>query len=83
MDILNIKKKDNNLESVVNAIKPPIFWKDKQNIIDQVKMWNIEKIQSVLKKLFDLEITFKSNGNINKGLLVKKLLVDVCNLASS
>jgi len=68
---------------VVNAIKPPIFWKDKQNIIDQVKMWNIEKIQSVLKKLFDLEITFKSNGNINKGLLVKKLLVDVCNLASS
>ena len=83
MDILNIKKKDNNLESVVNAIKPPIFWKDKQNIIDQVKMWNIEKIQSVLKKLFDLEITFKSNGNINKGLLVKKLLVDVCNHASS
>ena len=83
IDILNIKKRDNNLESVINAIKPPIFWKDKQNIIDQVKMWNIEKIQSVLKKLFDLEITFKSNGNINKGLLVKKLLVDVCNLASS
>ena len=68
---------------MINTIKPPIFWKDKQNIIDQVKMWNIEKIQSVLKKLFDLEITFKSNGNINKGLLVKKLLVDVCNLASS
>ena len=68
---------------MINGIKPPIFWKDKQNIIYQVKMWNIEKIQSVLKKLFDLEITFKSNGNINKGLLVKKLLVDVCNLASS
>ena len=83
IDILNIQKKGNNLESVISNIKPPIFWKDKQNIIDQVKKWNIEKIQAVLRKLFDLEITLKSNGNINKDVLLKKLLIDVCNLASS
>ena len=46
-------------------------------------MWDIKKIQSVLKSLFDLEITFKSNANINKNVLIKKLLIDVCNLASS
>ena len=46
-------------------------------------MWDIEKIQSVLKSLFDLEITFKSNANIDKNVLIKKLLIDVCNLASS
>ena len=83
IDILNIKKRDNNLESVINGIKPPIFWKDKQNIIDQLKMWDIKKIQSVLKSLFDLEKTFKSNANIDKNVLIKKILIDVCNLASS
>ena len=46
-------------------------------------MWDIKKIQSVLKSLFDLEKTFKSNANIDKNVLIKKILIDVCNLASS
>jgi DNA polymerase III delta subunit len=68
---------------VINNLKPPIFWKDKQNIIDQVKIWNIKKVQIILKKLYELEITVKSNGNISKDLLLKKLLIDVCNTANS
>ena len=82
MEILRIKK-GNNFEDAVNNLKPPIFWKDKQNIIDQARVWNVNKIQIIFKELFDLEIIFKSNGNINKDLLLKKLLVDVCNTANS
>ena len=76
-------EKNKNIELTISSAKPPIFWKDKENIIDQVKKWNIKKIQAVLKKLFDLEITLKSNGNINKDVLIKKFLIDICNLASS
>ena len=82
MEILRIKK-GNNFEDAVNNLKPPIFWKDKQNIIDQARVWNVNKIQIIFKELFDLEIIFKSNGNINKDLLLKKLLIDVCNTANS
>ena len=82
IDILKIKR-ESNIENVINTIKPPIFWKDKQNIIDQVKIWNIKKIQIILKKLYEFEITVKSNGNISKDLLLKKLLIDVCNMANS
>ena len=82
IDILKIKG-ESNIENVINTIKPPIFWKDKQNIIDQVKIWNIKKVQIILKKLYELEITVKSNGNISKNLLLKKLLIDVCNTANS
>jgi len=82
MEILMIKK-GNNFEDAVNNLKPPIFWKDKQNIIDQARVWNAKKIQIIFKELFDLEIIFKSNGNINKDLLLKKLLIDVCNTANS
>jgi len=82
IDILKIKR-ESNIENVINTIKPPIFWKDKQNIIDQVKIWNIKKIQIILKKLYEFEITVKSNGNISKDLLLKKLLIDVCDMANS
>ncbi len=82
IDILKIHKRG-NIDDAINNIKPPIFWKDKQNIIEQAKVWDIKKIQFILKKLFDLEITFKSNANVNKNILLKKLLIDVCNLANS
>ena len=82
VDILKINR-ENNIENVINNLKPPIFWKDKQNIIDQVKIWNIKKVQIILKKLYELEITVKSNGNISKDILLKKLLIDVCNTANS
>ena len=82
IDILK-NKREKNIESIINNIKPPIFWKDKQNIIDQSKVWNIEKIQIILKKSYDFETIIKSNGAINKNMLIKKLLVDVCNVANS
>ena len=82
IDILKIKK-EKNIENIINNIKPPIFWKDKQNIVDQAKIWNIEKIQLILKKSYDFEMILKSHGTINKEMLVKKLLVDVCNIANS
>ena len=82
MDILKIKK-GGNLVEAVDSIRPPVFWKDKQNLVDQAKVWNIKKILIILQKLYDFEIILKSNGNINKNILIKKLLIDVCYLANS
>ena len=72
-----------NLEIAVNNLKPPIFWKDKQNVINQAKKWNKNKIKSIMKKTYDIEIKIKSNSIINKKLLIKKLLVDLCSLANA
>jgi DNA polymerase-3 subunit delta len=82
MDILKIKK-GGNLVEAVDSIRPPVFWKDKQNLVDQAKVWNIKKILIILQKLYDFEIILKSSGNINKNILIKKLLIDVCYLANS
>ena len=72
-----------NLEIAVNNLKPPIFWKDKQNVINQARKWNRKKINSIMKKTYDIEIKIKSNSIINKKLLIKKLLVDLCSLANA
>ena len=80
-DILTLSK-NVNLEDAINKLKPPIFWKDKPNFINQVKKWNQKKIKKILKKTYNIEVEIKTNSTINKNILLKKLLVDVCNMAS-
>ena len=76
-----ILSKKTNLEEAINSIRPPIFWKDKPKITEQLRKWNIEKINLALKQTYDLEVTLKSSTGINKNILIKKALIDICNLA--
>jgi DNA polymerase III subunit delta len=75
--------KSTNLETAINTLKPPIFWKDKPSFIEQSKKWNSDKIKKILNKTYDLEIKIKSNPIINKNILIKKMLVDICELANA
>ncbi len=71
-----------NIDKAISEIKPPIFWKDKPFYIAQIKKWNSQKIKNILNSTFNLEVTVKSNSSINHDLLIKKLMVDICNLAN-
>ncbi len=64
-------------------MKPPIFWKDKPNFTNQAKKWDKNKIKKMLNTTFDLEKKIKSNTLIEKNILIKKLLVDICLLANA
>ncbi len=79
---VSMVEQNSNLDDTVNGMKPPIFWKDKPNFIIQAKKWNSKKIKSILNKTYKLEIEFKSNAVVNKNILMKKLLVDICELAN-
>ena len=67
----------------MSKLKPPVFWKDKENFIAQAKKWNISKIKFFLKETYNLEIEIKSNATISKNILIKKLIIDLCAAASS
>ena len=75
--------KNSNIEEAIEVLKPPIFWKDKPVFIEQAKKWNTEKLQRMLNKTFNLEIKLKSDVNLNKNILLKNLLVEICNTANS
>ena len=81
-DVINLSK-ETNLEDAIGKIKPPIFWKDKPNFMTQIKKWNLLKIKKILNKTYSLEIEIKSNPSVNKNILIKKLMVDVCQLANA
>lgn len=75
--------KNSNIEEAIEVLKPPIFWKDKPEFIEQAKKWNTEKLQRMLNETFNLEIKLKSDVNLNKNILLKNLLVEICNTANS
>ncbi len=75
------KRANMKLEDVINEIKPPVFWKDKPSLLHQAKIWNINKIRLALEKTYEAELKIKSNSNLNKQIIIKKLIVDICNLA--
>ena len=86
--LTNLKEiKDNaqnsNYENAINLIKPPIFWKDKTNILNQLKKWNLNKINTISKKTYETEIKVKSNFTGNKNILLKNLIVEICNQANA
>mgnify|MGYP001394438071 CR=1 FL=1 len=77
------KTNTSNLENTINNLKPPIFWKDKPVILSQAKKWNTKKINYFLNKTYKTELEFKSNNNIDKSLLLKKILIDLCEIATT
>ncbi len=82
-DINELKTEGVNTETALRKTKPPIFWKDKPMLIEQIKKWNKEKIRDALDQTYDTEIQIKSNTMINKDLLIKNLLVKLCVTANS
>ena len=81
LQINNLNK--STIEDAINNLKPPVFWKDKPNLTNQAKKWNKFKVQKMINLTFKLEKKIKSNSLIEKNILIKKLLVDICSLANA
>lgn len=81
-DVLKLVQ-STNLENAINITKPSIFWKDKATVIEQTKKWDKNKIKNILNKTYSVELEIKSNSVINKNILLKKLLVDICTMANA
>ena len=58
-----------NIDQVLSNFKPPIFWKEKDIIKKQVKLWSSKEIKELIFKINSLEISVKKNS-INSILFV-------------
>ena len=72
--ILLLVKNYNDLTYVIENIKPPIFFKKKEFIIFQCKLWNLKLVKIILNRLIDLELRCKLDSSIEKTLLSQFLL---------
>jgi DNA polymerase-3 subunit delta len=58
-----------NFEKVINTLKPPIFWKDKEIIKQQLKVRSISNIKHLIVKVNHLELLIKKNSQISNQLV--------------
>ena len=64
--ILNLSKefkKNKNIDLTISSAKPPIFWKDKELVKEQIYNWSPEKIKKLIYELTEVELLIKKNLN--------------------
>ncbi len=67
-------QKSKNLDLVIDAAKPPIFWKDKEITKQQVFKWNPANLKKMIYKLNEIELLVKKNYNNSVNLVTNFLL---------
>ena len=67
--IHELVEEKNNIEQAVSASKPPIFWKDKPLVIQQIRSWKKEHLKDLIYKTNDIELLIKKNSTIAKNIL--------------
>jgi DNA polymerase-3 subunit delta len=58
-----------DVENIINTLKPPIFWKEKEVVKQQLKVRNLSNIKYLIKKVNDLELLIKKNSQISNQLV--------------
>lgn len=64
--------KDINL--TISSYKPPIFWKDKEMIKQQMQKWNSKNLKNLIYKMSEIELLIKKNINNSLNLTTNFLL---------
>ena len=75
---LNLKE-NNNIDQVINSFKPPIFWKDKNIIKQQIKIWELNDIESFIQDINNTESLVKKNPQISNQIINNMILDKVEN----
>ena len=70
---LNLKQ-DSNIDQVIYSFKPPIFWKDKNIIKQQIKLWKLNDIESFIVDLNNTESLIKKNPQISNQIINNMIL---------
>ena len=67
--IYELLDEKNNIELAISTCKPPIFWKDKPLIIQQIKSWDKNNLKNLIYKTNEIELLIKKNSTISKNIL--------------
>ena len=68
---------EKNLDQIFNQIRPPIFWKEKEDVKKQVRLWNEKKLNLIIKKINEIELNCKKNHELATNITLD-FLATVC-----
>ena len=74
LKLLQKKKEIQDIEKLLTSYKPPIFWKEKPIIKQQINNWKEETIKDLIYKIDEIELAIKKNNNIGLNIVLDFLI---------
>jgi len=82
LKLTNELKNKKNIEEVITTFKPPIFWKDKDVIKQQVLSWSPENAEALIYNTNKIELLIKKNSN-NSINILSDFIIEQASLVSN
>jgi DNA polymerase-3 subunit delta len=67
-------KHNNNLEISISNYKPPIFWKEKETVKNQLKILTFERINLLIKRTNEIELLIKKRPQLGLNIIYDFIL---------
>ena len=70
--LLNLCNDFNNnkkIDEVISSSKPPIFWKDKETVKQQIRNWSYNHAENLIFEINETELLIKKNPNNSINIL--------------
>ena len=83
--LLKIKaeeSKSKNIDSLINATKPAIFWKEKPIVKKQLYIWNLKNLKKITDEINKTELLCKKNPQISK-VIFFNFFTELCKKANN
>ena len=63
-------KPNKNFDEAISKFKPPIFWKEKPYVKQQLINWSDTKLKKLINDINEIELLSKKNSQISQSLLL-------------
>ena len=83
--LLNMKEMEGNyknLDDLLNASKPPIFWKEKPMVKKQLTIWTLANLKKTIYDINDIELLCKKNPQIST-MIFFNFFTKICRKANN
>ncbi len=67
-------EKNNNIDLTISSANPPIFWKDKEIVKQQILSWKPKNIKNLIYKINEVEMVIKKNFNVSINVITDFIL---------
>ena len=74
LKLSNNFENNNDIDLTISSAKPPIFWKDKEIVKQQIYKWRPKNIKKLIFKINEIEILVKKNFNNSINIITDFLL---------
>ncbi|MDC0412780.1 hypothetical protein OAM44_00705 [Pelagibacteraceae bacterium] len=78
IDILESDIADKDPNKLVESFKPPIFWKEKSMVKEQLARWDKSELKQLMELVYDTEVECKKNYDVSN-IILQQFIVSTSN----